>query len=86
MRTRKRLSNGRKIHESKHEKFCLTMLFRFDWDMLPDCPLLVLDPTWGSVLCWDEFMPPVPTPLAVGRGTDGFPEGSPDMMAISKND
>ena len=23
----------------------LTMLFRFDWDMLPDCPLLVLDPT-----------------------------------------
>ena len=31
-------------------------------------------------------MPAVPTPLAVGRGTDGFPEDSPDMMAISKND
>ena len=25
-------------------------------------------------------MPPAPMPLAVGRGTDGFPEGCPDMV------
>ena len=61
------------------------MLFRFDWDMLPGCPLPVLDPTWVSVLCWDEVMPLALTPLAVGRGTDGFPEGWPDMM-IWKDD
>lgn len=37
--------NRREAGKTKHEIFCLTMLFRFDWDMLPDCPLLVLDPT-----------------------------------------
>ena len=34
-----------KADRTEHENLCLTMLFRFDWDMLPDCPLLVLDPT-----------------------------------------
>ena len=29
-------------------------------------------------------MPPGPTPLAVGRVTDGFPEGCPDMMTVLK--
>lgn len=65
---------------------CLTMPFRFDWDMLPGCPLPVLDPTWGSVLCCDEVMPPAPMPLAVGRGTDGFPKGCLDMMTVSKTE
>ena len=68
-----------------HEILFLTMLFRFDWDMLPDCPLLVLDPTGGPVLCWDEVMPPAPTPLVVGRAPEGFPEGCPDMMTVSKS-
>lgn len=54
--------------------------------MLPGCPLLVLDPTWGSVLCWDEVVPLTTTPFGVGRGTDGFPEGCPDMMMVTKND
>ena len=32
-------------------------------------------------------MPPALTPLAVGRVTDGFPEGWPDMMmTASKNE
>lgn len=66
--------------------FCLTMLFRFDWDMLPGCPLFVLDPTWGSILCEDDVVPLAPTPFAVGRGTDGFPEGCPDMLTVTKND
>ncbi len=56
------------------------MLLRFDGDMPPVCPLLVLDPTWGSGLCWDVVIPPAPTPLAVGRGTDGFAEGCPDIL------
>ena len=30
-------------------------------------------------------MVPAPTPLAVGRGTDGFIEGCPDMMTVLKN-
>ena len=29
-------------------------------------------------------MPPGPTPLAVGRVTDEFPGGCPDMMTVSK--
>ena len=29
-------------------------------------------------------MPPGPTPLAVVRVTDGFPEGCPDMMMVLK--
>ena len=31
-------------------------------------------------------MLPAPTPFVVGRGTDGFPEGCPDMMTGSKDD
>ena len=31
-------------------------------------------------------MPLAPTPLAVGRGPEGFPEGCPDMITVSKND
>ena len=31
-------------------------------------------------------MLPAPTPLVVGRGTDGFPEGCPDMTMGSKDD
>ena len=31
-------------------------------------------------------MLPLATPLAVGRGAEGFPEGCPDMMTVSKND
>lgn len=31
-------------------------------------------------------MPPAPMPLALGRGPEGFVEGWPDMMTVSKND
>ena len=30
-------------------------------------------------------MPPAPTPLAIGRGPEGFAEGCVDMVTVSKN-
>ncbi len=79
-----------KIARTRHNRDdLLTILLRFDCDMLLACPLLVeLGPAWESMgLCWEDPCPPAAMPFVAERGgTEAFPGGWLDIVLDTMDD
>ena len=59
--------------------WCLTMLLRLDWDMLPVWPAAAAAPTEESWRCWADTPLETEIPFVFERGAEEAPPGTCDM-------